>query len=967
MIKKQQIKQKNTRQESQGCKKTIQVIIMLSLFLIFFSNFVSALMSTEFTKDTQKSLNKATDYGTVTLNNRNFLDIFGWFETPKEAITLVENTEVCYSDCYAIKEITLYSKGKLVDSVKFETIKEDGSRVEQSIRNYKFYIQDGTKEVTYDIHTPTSTGKILVNGSQEVKDLVTRGTRQELIWKPYNYEELEAGDYVLKLVGEKKEDRSVDWIITSQGQEIRNWAVWTGSTGEYYHNIPFSLLTSVSNPYGMKINATSSVEIQGFWINGTTANWCSYRNDSGFALSNGTITNYFCNAQYNLSSGNHITLQVFNVSGGGGYGLFGNDTLGTPYPIITGSIQWVEGNQLTTFYTNFAYAITGIKIVEQGAISLLSPANNYSSVNLLQKFNASAVHSVNITNASLWTNESGVFSLEEILTGFTGVNGTANINHTFSSTGSYLWNIEFCDTDGDCGFSIANRTINIKNFIENSQSYNNLTTEGSTEIFTINATISSGLQLSSANLIYDSINYGGIFTNLNNKIIAQKTIIIPSVTLAENNSFYWKFTFSDSSQINSTTNIQAVNNLNIDNCSAYSNLLYNFTLKDEETKNKIIKATTIELSLNLYDASRTKNILNFSKQYNNTNPARICLEKAIFVGINYSSDVTVKYYANVTLTNSSSSDYAVEYYHIVNQIVSNSTIPQSINLYDLLLEDTTDFQLTFRDSSLALAQNVLVYVYRQYVEDNDFKIVEIPQTDSNGQTVLHLVRNNVVYNFVMVDENRNIIATFNKIIAFCQDYTIGSCAIKLNAPSGGDTFYNYDEDLGMSYTNPVYSNVTGLVSFSFISNNLSTLNVQEEVIRNNQFGNRSVCVSTLTSSTGTISCNVSSITNTDRFLFVNIYVNGDLKVTYPIDLEHDTSGFGIVNGAFYAFLLILTIIIMFMEDKKALIVALGVGWIVVISFSLMKGSILGTSAGTVWLLISIIIFLYKLTKEDKYQ
>ena len=293
--------------------------------------------------------------------------------------------------------------------------------------------------------------------------------------------------------------------------------------------------------------------------------------------------------------------------------------------------------------------------------------------------------------------------------------------------------------------------------------------------------------------------------------------------------------------------------------------------------------------------------------------------------------------------------------------MSNSTIPQHIALYDLLSEDSTEFQLTFKDSSLAFFPDILVNVNRQYVSDNDFKTVEIPVTDSNGQTVLHLVRNDVVYNFIMVNSEGKVVATFNKLIAFCQDFTIGSCSIKLNEPTTEAQLYDNEEDIGISYSIS-YSNITDVLSLDFVSNDLTTKTVTFEALRNSDFGNRTACQESLIASSGLITCDLSSISDTDRFLFVNVYVGGSLKSSETIDLESDQKSLG-VEGYFIAFLFFLLIITLFMGDKQVLVIALALGWVGVISLGLVKGSLFGITSAGIWLIVCIIIFLWKFKKE----
>ena len=295
---------------------------------------------------------------------------------------------------------------------------------------------------------------------------------------------------------------------------------------------------------------------------------------------------------------------------------------------------------------------------------------------------------------------------------------------------------------------------------------------------------------------------------------------------------------------------------------------------------------------------KTLLLVNFSQKFTDVNPAQICLQNSLLTTVNYSSYVIVKYWANVTPANDS---YSIEYHNILNQTITNTTVPKNVALYDLKEEDSTKFQLTFRDASYVLAPNILVNVYRQYIEDNDFKIVEIPLTDSNGQTILNLVKDDIIYNFIMVDEAGDVIATFNSVTAFCQDFTIGLCTIVLATESIGEPVYNYDDEFNVSITDPDYDNTTTKISIDFITDDLQPKTMRMEVIRNNDFGNRSVCSDTLTSASGTLSCNVSLITDTDQFLFTSVYVDDELSTQDTINLNASTLNFGIVNGAFYAF------------------------------------------------------------------
>lgn len=541
-------------------------------------------------------------------------------------------------------------------------------------------------------------------------------------------------------------------------------------------------------------------------------------------------------------------------------------------------------------------------------------------------------------------------------------NATDSYNWSFNTSvnfgTNFAWNVEGCSSDNTCGFGSPNFTLSRGLFINN-QTYNPTTSEGSAEFFELNFSM-TGKTLQNVILTYNNTNYTNAVANTGTSYSIPITLNVPVVTANTNVSFFWNLAFTDGTFITTTPNNQTVNNINIDDCSTYTVLIYNYSLRDEASKAILSNDTSsIEIALDFYDTGEQNKIINFSKLYTNKNPAQICLESNLTTE-QYRVYSTVKYSANTTAT---SSTFATEYYNVLNGTLSNSTIPNNINLYDLNNLDATDFQLTFRDSSYVLAPDILVYLYRQYVSDNDFKVVEAPLTDSNGQTILHMVRNDIVYNLVMVDKGGVIVATFNNVIAFCDDFTIGQCTINLNAPPSVTDLYDFNTDLGISFTQPTYSNVTQLVSIDFVSTNLSIVNVSMEVLKNGNFGNRSLCMDSLEAVSGTLNCNVSAIVSTDRYLFINLFVNGDLKTMIPIDLKGNVSAFGITTGAFFAFLLILFLTTFAMEDKKVLLVVLIIGWVLVIGFGLLKGAILGAYAAGLWLIISIAIVLWKIGRK----
>jgi hypothetical protein len=91
-------------------------------------------------------------------------------------IELKDNSDTCGVNCFADKEITLYNDGVLIDDVTFKTEQEDGSWIEQDIRNFQFKtwdnplsrIETSYKERCYGNYTDEETEAEMVQIESEI-------------------------------------------------------------------------------------------------------------------------------------------------------------------------------------------------------------------------------------------------------------------------------------------------------------------------------------------------------------------------------------------------------------------------------------------------------------------------------------------------------------------------------------------------------------------------------------------------------------------------------------------------------------------------------------------------------------------------------------------------------------------------------------------------------------------------------
>ncbi len=529
------------------------------------------------------------------------------------------------------------------------------------------------------------------------------------------------------------------------------------------------------------------------------------------------------------------------------------------------------------------------------------------------------------------------------------VSGISNSTNFTLEDNNFNMTIYSNDTSGNLNSTFISWSYIL---FKNSETFNSNTTEGSTETFSINITV--GQTPLSANFIYNgTITSADIDTSNFPIVILSETITIPNVDTSTIFTFFWNLV-SDSNNVNSTTSNQTVNNLALDNCSSFGNVLFNYTIVDEASQTQLNGTTqnvTLEVDISIFSFDRSLSILNFSTQFNQTNPNAICSSTDLFNETTYVLDSIAKY---------SSDTREIEYYNIRNATIDNSSSVQNITLFDILSSESTDFQITFKNSDFIVVEGALIQVNRQYVSEGIFKTVELPITDSNGQTVVHLVRNDIVYNYI-VSKDGVIIGTFNNLVAFCEDQTIGQCFISLNALQGTTSTFNPDDDIGLS-SSFTFNETTRDLVFTFSTNDGTVKTVLLNGTKMDQIGNTSICSSSVTSSSGTLTCNIAASIGNETII-ATVFVNGQLKITKFFKADQDLDlGDG---GYFLLLFLVVSMGLMFSESKSMMIVGIILGFIGGGLLFMIKGGPIAAGGAIMWLIVQGVILLWKFNSEGQ--
>jgi len=215
-----------------------QIKLLALIFIgIFMISMVSAWQSDKFEKDLAKQLekNSKTNYGKYEIIESRWYDPLQiWTEKKTKDIVLEDNTDSCGQNCFAIQQINITEDSSLVDGVRFYRVYDDGSQSLSNIRSYKLlYKTEGQQRLVEDYEWQCVDTKEISKNGTKIKDCsnVKIGEHYEEmpIWTEFNEGDVfEAGNYTIKLEGEKRPNWAYDWQVLIGETDVwtEAWAVW---------------------------------------------------------------------------------------------------------------------------------------------------------------------------------------------------------------------------------------------------------------------------------------------------------------------------------------------------------------------------------------------------------------------------------------------------------------------------------------------------------------------------------------------------------------------------------------------------------------------------------------------------------------------------------------------------------------------------------------------------------------------
>lgn len=565
----------------------------------------------------------------------------------KGAIT--NHTETCGDSCLSEMTIYLPYESVLIEDLIFYKI-VGTNKEKRNIRswNLQYYglIDDyenvcvegkqlyDEKNETY--YTPVTCSNVLVGNHYG--------------WIDYKIgDKMKAGTYKVRLIGSKNPSWNVDWVIKTQGKTLDEWATWgnisTGSQAEVILNSP----ANGSTQYNSSITFNSSVNLTGgSFIN----NLSFFDNNSGFNLRSNWVFNYSLNkigegCDY-LGVGTCKGITIIN-------NYLSNVTsclsaAGTSYPIyVKVGFLYYNGTEINTSEQSH----NDVSCVNK---TFLNPNNNTLIKNVTLYLRSDTMGSKSTGTPYMYGYKPNYIP-------------ESYFERNYIAGQNIKWNVQACDSDGDCGFATSNYTFTIDSI------YPQITLNYPTSLLNYgvnNTSLQLNITATDTNLDKVWYNYNGTNTTLSKNITFTGTnsttstsyILAKNITIGDSiSTIYSHITSTDGAnpaylntsiiyqngtRINYENNTGGGNSLTISNSLPYTN----------------VKIDRIELYLKSTNGAVTAGLVNTTITSNNT---------YFLSNITLTTQKNVTIYANDTAGNLNATTFSWDYKVFENNRTHNLT------------------------------------------------------------------------------------------------------------------------------------------------------------------------------------------------------------------------------------------------------------------------------------------------------
>lgn len=426
------------------------VFLLLGLFIISFAS--SLEIDNTFTYDSVEDK--------IIFKNRLGIELIGGGVVAEAQ--LEENICTDGRFCHATKTITLYEEGELIQDFKTLRI-DDDSWEEQDIRWHKLEywgdINDYENQKIREEEICIDTLNLTECHTQDIYESVKIGSHKG--WIRFKEGDIfKVGTYEVKTSGEIKPGRIYDWQVKINGDWTTPWAIWgnisLGDDAEVILNSPADEEIIFNNliSFNTTANITNGATIinMSLWTNeseGWEISNTQTIEDWGIYLSSTSSSNIeYDGTQYTGSS------QTYAI-------VYNHTTIINEYiDYITMLHKGSHDNYAWDFYVKWYY-VNGTTI--NGAVTSLAGNSGIGQVYQLRTHNnpidSSLVSYYVVYGRSDYSGPPTQYIDEQNIYGYPATSVETIINDTI--TDDIIWNVQACDSDGDCGFATSNYTVSL--------------------------------------------------------------------------------------------------------------------------------------------------------------------------------------------------------------------------------------------------------------------------------------------------------------------------------------------------------------------------------------------------------------------------------------------------------------------------------------------------------------------------
>ncbi len=411
--------------------------------------------------------------------------------------------------------------------------------------------------------------------------------------------------------------------------------------------------------------------------------------------------------------------------------------------------------------------------------------------------------------------------------------------------------------------------------------------------FSLNLSISDITLSAFATLVYDGVNFIAEQTQIENNISFFKAIDIPAILIGENKSFFWNISVTEVSgnlvTILSDTFNQSVSPSNLSICGGDVNTVtVNYTYFDEQNNNDFSTVVDPGVIFEWWLGSGTVK-KNASVNPSNANSHQYC--------INTNKSFTVD-----TTYSIASGGFDTRRFNFILEKLDNITKFKRIGL--LTTGEGTLFTVKLVDEGALPLRSWLVQILRLELDNNEHVIVESRLTDGNGLFQILVEERVPSYQVRIFNPKGELKAEFNGQFFAC---LTTFCQIEFVVSDLTDPFEVFDDI--PSYENSMTFNIitnTFIFSWSDGSGNSPTHRLFVE----NFNANDSLIICNVTSSdiVGTLSCGVGNNTNSFTAQAFRDIGSGERRVALLSVRIGDLSFVFGVEGLFWSFILLFTLV-----------------------------------------------------------